>query len=146
MITVRNEFETIPVFEHIAGSPLGSWTNREITAELIQVLGKTTSVDVCGYWKDLAECDDDSDWIRKMQDAIADEITQNAPLPPYCTVSLEDNEWRVRPYIDDSLDRVDQLPDEYTEDELLLINDHGNTSLYTWNPATAEYDEQWAMV
>lgn len=148
MITVRNEFETIKAFEHIAGQSTGTWNVRETAATMINVVSMVTNIDTERYWKELAELNDDqTDEMFELQTDLAHELNDKAPLPPYCTVSLDDNEWRVIPSLPDpeEVERVEELPEYCTEDELLVLNDHGKATLYTWNPNTFEYDEQWEI-
>lgn len=149
MITVRNEFETIKAFEHVAGESTGTWSVRETAATMIDVVAMVTATDVEYFWRELAKLNDDQiDEMFELQTELAEELNDSAPLPPYCHVTLDDNEWRVTPEVPDPFEvsRVEGLPDEYTEDELLVVTDHGNATLYSWNPNTFEYDEAWSMV
>ncbi len=69
MITVRNEFEEVPAFEHIAGCSLGTWTNRETTNEMLSVLDTVQyKVDVNALYKVLA-CipDDNAEFMFELQ-------------------------------------------------------------------------------
>ena len=147
MITTSNEFETIKAFTHIAGCSLGTRTALETCAALIDCLDKTTQIDTCKLWRELAQWPDNGRVdIWELQQDVADQITENAPLADYCTVSLNDGEWRVIPYVPDDIDRVDDIPEDYTEDQLLYVNDHGNVTLYHWHDQKREYIEVWSMV
>jgi hypothetical protein len=149
MITVRNQFETINAYQHIAGDSGGSCSARETAATMINVVSMVTVIDTERFWRELAELNDDQDGAMcELQEEMAGVLNDNAPLPPYCYIALEDNEWRVTPVIPEpeDVERVEGLPDDYTEEELLVVSDHGNATLYTWNPNTLEYDEQWGMV
>lgn len=149
MITVRNEFETLEAFEHIAGQSNGLWSVRETAATMIDVVSMVTNIDTERFWRELAKLTDDQfDEMFEMQEELAEALNDNAPLPPYCYVTLNDNEWSVIPSIEDAEDvtRVEELPEERTEDELLVVTDHGNATLYTWNWNTFEYRQQWAVV
>lgn len=148
MITVRNEFEAIEAFEHVAGESTGSWSVRETAATMIDVVSMVTNIDTLRYWIELAKLTDDQvDAMFEMQEELAEALNDNAPLPPYCSVTCDDSEWRVLPMLPDpeEVERVEELPEDHTEDELLVFNDHGKATLYTWNLHTFEYDEQWEI-
>jgi len=148
MITAKNEFETISAFESLAGSSSGTWTDRETTAELIRVLDLVQNqISTAEYYQDLAKCsDDDTQTMYEIQQEVAGHIEYYAPLPDCCSVTLQDNEWQVIPYIDEDLPRLEDIPETYTEDLVYQVNDHGNVSLYKWHPNFREYREVWAMV
>jgi len=153
MITVRNEFEPVPAFEHISGDSLGTWTQRETTSAMIQAVYMTTSVDTLHAWRDLAETnDDDLENMVDIQDWCAGELIEHMPMPFSCTVALGDNEWRVVPYIDDEVprmstddwDEVDQ--NQHGFDHVYVVNDHGNVTCWEWRQDKVEYVSIWAMV
>jgi len=151
MITVRNEFETVPAWEHLAGCSLGSWTVRATTLELIKVLDTTTQSDPVPYLKELAGLGDDlKQDMYDLQEDIVSELNEYMPMPAYCHVALNDNEWQVIPYIDEELPRLEDVPEEYQEGHILQISDHGNVTCYEWQQCPAgchgEYKEIWAMV
>lgn len=149
MVTTQNEFETIPAFTSIAGDTLGTWTQREIACRLIETLGKCSQYDTMQLYINTANCtDDDLETMFDIQADTADLITDNCPLPDYCTIYLQDGEWLVMPHIDDNLPRYDDIPDTPNngEYEILLVNDHGNVNFMTWNDQKREYVTQWAMV
>lgn len=142
MITVHNEFETIPAFENIAGPG----TDREITVELINVLSIVSSESYIDYrfLKEAAETtDDDHDaWIY-LQDEIAEAITDEAPIPAFCTVKFTNGEWTVTPYIDGDLKQVEDIPEDYIDDHILEVNCHGNVTCWEWSYASSEYKSIW---
>jgi hypothetical protein len=160
MITVRNEFETVPAWEHIAGDSLGTWSERETTAELIKVLDKVSQEDTARWWKELALLnDEDTQEMTDMQGDLADILNEIAPLPTSCIVALGDGEWRVVPYIDEevpmlSTDDWDALDTSVRGfDHLYVVNDHGNVTCYEWQEwrideiqDRGKYKEIWAMV
>ena len=148
MITVRNEFETIPAFESIAGDTFGTSTPREVTIEMLENLEKVTScIDLIPYYKTLAALSDEStDEMEEMQEELAGHFNDEAPLAPYCLVELQEGEWRVVPQIDDEVPRVDECPDEYMEDYVYVVNDHGNVTLMGWEHSKNEYQSIWSMV
>jgi hypothetical protein len=153
MITVRNEFETVPAWEHIAGDSLGTWTERETTARMIEVLATVSQEDTTHRWKELALLnDEDTQEMTDMQDELAGLLNGNMPIPASCSVRLRDGEWKVLPYLDEDLPR---LPDYQWEsirasghgyDIVYVVNDHGNVTCYEWNEAVLEYEDIWAMV
>lgn len=150
MLSVRNEFETVPAFETIAGSSIGVSSDRETTAEMIEAVETTTSIHKLStdrFWQELARLsDDNSGEMYEIQEECADLLNESMPMPEFCSVTLEDNEWRVIPEIDDYLTRVSDIPEEYSEDYLLLVNDHGNVTCLEWNNNTREYQSIWDMV
>ena len=81
-----------------------------------------------------------------IQRDCADLLSNDAPIADYCTVSLEDNEWRVLPYLDDELPRFEECPESFEGDNVLVVNDHGNVTCYWWNSSERQYSEVWAMV
>lgn len=135
-------------FETLAGSTCGTYTLREICADMIdahtQAIGDNSQYDMR---EELARASDDDaeimdDIIRDCIDALneADDI-----LPPSCTVDWHDGEILVLPYIDDDVPRVAGLPDGPTDDGLVyVVNDHGNVGCYAWNGSDWLY--QWGMV
>lgn len=153
MITVRNEFEAVPAFEHIAGDSLGTWTERETTTALIEVLETVSQVDTARLWKDLAMLsDDDFGDMLDIQEEVVCELNESMAMPAYCHVTLQDNEWRVTPYIDEevvcmSTDvwyEVDQ--NQHGFDHVYVVNDHGNVTCWEWREDKVEYVPIWAMV
>jgi len=154
MITVRNEFETVPAYEHIAGSSLGTWTNRETTIALIKTLETTSNYDCAPLYKEMAETtDDDTDFMFETQHEVASYLDDYMPMPEFCSVVLDDNEWRVVPSIeqaDDECKNFSDYPDTYQGDFILVTNDHGNVTCQQWKPAfvncAPEYVTIWDMV
>ncbi len=155
MITARNEFETVPAFEHIAGSNNGSWTMRETAFSLISTLETISSYDTSRLYKDLAECNDDDGYLDDMQLEVMELLNEYMPMPEFCSVSLNDGEYTVTPYIDeyDDTPRLSDYPDTLYKDEsgmvhytIFIVNDHGNVTCQTWNDQKREYITQWDIV
>lgn len=142
-----NEFETISAFTTLAGANQGGWTNREVAVALLKALDQVTEHDITKkLWVGLAEYDDQEQDIIEIQQAIVELFNDVALLPAYCHVVMENNEWRVVPYIDEGLQRVSEIPDDYIDDHILQVSDHGNVSCYEWNHGLGSYQEIWAMV
>lgn len=147
MITTLNQFETIPAFTHIAGSNNGSCSNKGIAFDMLKAYDKIRSenhVSSDKMWCDLAWCNDDDEYLLTLQAEIAELITQTDRLPRYCTIELQDGEWLVLPYIDESLERFSDIPDIKTDDYILVVNDHGNVACMEWDQG--EYKSIWDMV
>ena len=154
MITVHNEFETVPAFEHIAGDSLGTWTQRETTAEMIHAIDLISDQDRTSVlWIYLAKAaDDDLEEMTGLQEQAADILNEHMPMPAYCRVTLQDNEWRVLPYLDeevprmstDDWDEVDQ--NQHGFDHVYVVNDHGNVTCWEWRQDKVEYVSIWSMV
>lgn len=146
MITTENQFVAVPAFTILAGSSLGTWTNREIACELVATLGKVSDFDCLEFYTTIACCNDDDDILIDIQDDIAEKLNEYMPMPEFCTVTLNDGEWAVIPYIDDELNRVDEIPDDFSDEYLLLVNDHGNVTCLQWSVNKQEYKSIWDMV
>ena len=145
MITTRNEFETIPAFEVLAGSSLGTWTPREICAEMIRNVNKCTQMDVSKFWIELAEMSDDDPNIGEIiQDCIY-ELNSEAPIPPSCAIEWRDGEILVLPYIDDEIPRFEDVPESHVEDVVYQVSDHGNVECYSWDYNRMKYVSEWGM-
>ena len=142
MVTVRNEFEAIPAFEHLAGSSFGTWSDLEVTETMLEIARKVSSTT---FLPDLEPSEDDAQCVHYMvQQECAEEIQHH--VAPFCTVELLDNEWRVLPYIDDELPQVEDYPEEHIGDYILQVNDHGNVTLLEWQYNQNDYRSVWAMV
>lgn len=152
MITALNQFETIPAFEIIT-SRLDS--QRAIACDLIKALQRASSFDCSQLWQDIATTNDNDQYLIDIQADIAQTIQDNCPLPDYCTIELQDSEWRVVPYIDTDLPHLSHNPcyvtqpcefDGHKAYDIIVVNDHGNTDLMQWNDQKREYITTWAMV
>lgn len=144
-----NEFETISAWTILAGANQGGWTKREMAVALLKALDQVTEHDITKkLWVGLAECDDNQEQdIIEVQQNTAELFNDVAPLPAYCHVVMENSEWRVIPYVtEDDLQKVDEIPDDYIDDHILQVSDHGNVSCYEWNHGLGAYQEIWAMV
>lgn len=153
-LTTLNEFETIPAYTHIAGDSLGTWSPRDIVTAMVMLLQSASSYDCRQLWQDIATTYDDEQYLIDVQSDIAQTIQDNCPLADYCTVELHDSEWRVVPYIDDDLQRLNFFPDTTSPFEsdymvqydILVVNDHGNVDLMQWDHNKREYTLTWSMV
>ena len=156
MINTRHEFETIPAFEVITGSTQGGYTAREMAVDVITALETVTgckTVDTKSDWKYLATCsDDETTEIDCLIAEYIDHLNYYALIPDSCSLTWQDNELIVLPYIDDEIPRFDECPDDFSEDVIYVVNDHGNVTCYRWNPndvsgsQTGAYNEIWALV
>jgi len=161
MIAIQNnEFETIPAFHHIAGDSLGTWSERDIVTAMIKFLSQCSQFDCAQYYIDIATTHDDDQYLIDLQDTIAQDITENCPLADYCTIELTDSEWKVSPYIDDELLKIDSIADKliiidtHTDDitivktahySYLYIDSFGNTLLMQWNATNLKYISVWSI-
>jgi len=153
MITVRNQFEGVPAFEHIAGSSFGNWSNRETACALLSTLEKVSDYDCSKFYIDIAELHDESDQWFDFQDEIAELLNEYMPMPEFCSVVLEDNEFTVRPNLEAAQDDCHtfndypdkKIPDSHS-DFILVVNDHGNVTCQQWDYGKSEYITIWDMV
>ena len=88
-----------------------------------------------------------------IQRTIAECLDSDMPMPEFCSVVLDDNEWRVVPSIesaDEDCENFDDYQDEYKGDFILVTNDHGNVTCQQWKPpfvnCLPEYITIWDMV
>ena len=150
MITVRNEFETVPAFEHIAGSSFGTGSNRESACQLLKTLQTVSGYDCLKLWQDIAETNDENfDQLIDIQDEIAELLNEYMPMPEFCSVVLDDNEWRVIPSIenaDEDCKNFADYQDDYQGDFILVTNDHGNVTCQQWLQGEMVYVTIWDMV
>ena len=154
MLNARHEFETIPAFEVITGSSFGGFTAREMAVDVITALETVTSlIDTKSDWKYLATCsDDETTEIDCLIEEYIDHLNYYAPIPDSCSFTWQDNELIVLPYIDDEIERFDDVPESFSDDVIYVVNDHGNVTCYRWNPndvsgsQTGAYNEIWALV
>ncbi len=162
-------------FDHIAGCSTGTWTDGESVIAILDFIQaiednpqyNETFPPMAQYWKEFAvdlvnDKADDLDTIDL--DYWTDRLIEHCDvvLPAYCSFSWEDNELRVVPYIDDELTKVDELPcidgewehaNPDNEEYILLINDHGNATLFEWfdshrgdSDQYQTWQEVWGMV
>jgi len=150
MLTARNEFETVEAFTNIAGCSIGTESARQTTVDMLKAVETTTGIHgmtTDRLWKELAELsDEETDAMFEIQEECALLLDESMPMPAYCSVTLQDNEWTVIPYIDEELDRVSDHPDFNIGDHVLLVNDHGNVDCLQWDYSDNEYKSIWAMV
>lgn len=151
MITARNEFETVPAYEHLAGSSFGTWSDRETTIALINALDTVQShVDTKPLYKELAALNDDnSESMIEMQEEVTDHLNYYMPMPEFCSVELYDNEFSVMPNLESAKEDcgiLTEYPEVRTTDNILVVNDHGNVTCQQWNYNKLEYVTIWDMV
>ena len=149
MIDATNEFETIPAFEILAGSSFGTWSLREVAAEMISNVSKTTQVDTAMYWQELASAtDNDLETMEWVITVCMEDMNTYSLIPDSCCIEWTDNEIVVMPYIDDEIPRFEDVPDSHVEDVIYQISDHGNCTCYRWDysKSPARYVEVWAIV
>lgn len=141
-------------FDTIAGCSLGTKSWREVCAEIIDYVGSHSENNpaVRDQWVTLANCPDNEclDLSTELGNWAADELAEL--IPPYCYIDWQDNELRVLPSVESAREDTDvwvcgELPDEddcrQSGDLALVINDHGNATLYQWEDVESVHDE-WA--
>ena len=149
MITARNEFETIPAFTHIAGCSLGTWSDYDSAKALVDAAVSISSdssvLKLKAEFEEISE-DDETGILYEFQDDATQFINDHDTLEDYCSLSVDDGEWIVRPYIDDELPSFDDYQEEFQGDHILIVNDHGNTTCQRWDYSTNEYKTIWDVV
>ena len=155
MITANNEFETVPAFTHIAGCSLGTWSQLDNLQGCIDAVSSTTQTD-CKEYKAMIDKYDhgndisshDSFIIDEMIEEMIDILNNDMPIPDSCSVSWQDNELLVLPYIDDEIPRYEDIPDNLQNGDytIYVVNDHGNVTCMYWDDQKREYISQWDMV
>jgi len=150
-------------WETIAGCSLGTRTQREILIDLIKVAEKcekeswpmiaqglvAPSEEVNHWLRQLAQYSDEyfEHEMHEMAEDIVELIGSYLDLlPAYCSVLLNNGEWTITPYIDHELPRFESTPDEYVDDHVYVVNDHGNVSCMQWENEIKEYNCVWSMV
>ena len=138
----------IKPFDHVAGCSCGTKTELYQLREILAygcAMGELSADDVRQAYDEAlddteGQCSIDLDyWTNWLQEAIGEK------LPLSCGISWDDGELRVLPYIDDDMPKAAELPDACNDDGVILIvNDHGNTSLYQWRDD--DWREVWALV
>lgn len=149
MITARNEFETVPAYEHLAGSSFGTWTERETVFRLLEIVDSTTNQDTLSLYKDLAKYGDDDTVIMELADDAVDLLNESMPMPEFCSVTLNDNEYHVMPCLGNAQEECvsyEDYPEEKHGDFILVVNDHGNVTCQQWDYNKLEYVTIWDMV
>lgn len=157
MIDSRNEFETIPAFDVIAGSSMGGWSTRDFCASLIHAIETVSDRQCQETWKELARYSDidDTDELGGLLEELIDDWNDCANMPDYCNLVFHDNELIVMPDVDSMLEEtpsVNHIPDEFYQPDgiahytLAHVNDHGNVDYLVWNDAKREYEIAWSVV
>ena len=148
MITARNQFEAAPAYEHIAGCSLGTWSNRETAIALLEAIDTVADHDAAGkLWREAAKTHDESEWWFEIQDEAAEMLNDYLPVPEFCSVQLIDSEYSVLPSLEaaeEEATKLDDYPEDYISDYILVVNDHGNVTCQQWQ--NGEYVTIWDMV
>ena len=148
-------------FDVIAGCSLGTWTQIMVLEELIDTLnfntnGQQDGTKPCAGSRECAkDLIHDLDHIQpdnEDYDVLVDEmvieaighLNYYAEIPESTTIGWRDNEVTVIPFIDEDNPRVADWPEDYLEDIVYLINDHGNVDCLEWR--NGEYRSIWDMV
>ncbi len=153
MLTARNEFETIPVYTHIAGnhSQNHTHTQRETVIQMLEAVETVVRAQP-DTWVELAKCHDHNlDALIEIQEEMAEILNEEAPLPPCCTIQKQNNEWSVVPLIDEAieqLERFTRIPEKHSDDIILVIFGLNPTiiSLYQWVWQKQKYIEAWSVI
>jgi hypothetical protein len=137
-------------FDVLAGSSYGTWTQREVCAELLRLQDEHLKVYI-DEWRTLANCsDDDVEIMGGLIDSVIDTFNDLADefLPASCSICWRDNEITVLPFLDDQCPSIDSavedVPEQYVDEIIYMINDHGNVDCYEWDGKN--YVHQWGMV
>ena len=159
-------FEPLKPFQHIAGSNYGSWSDFDSAWACLEFLGAVNEsyelhLNLTSSWRELASDLGHGEGLvlECYADLINDKLVD--VLPPYCRAAWEDNELTLQPLIGATVDWEQtylEIPyDEDTDRDLnpdnlefiVVVNDHGNTSLYRWSESPrgpAHWAEVWAVV
>lgn len=151
MIDSRNEFETIPAFEVIAGSSMGGWSTRDFCASLIHAIETVSDRQCQETWKELARYSDidDADELGGLLEELIDDWNDCANMPDFCYLTFYDNELVVLPDVESMMmdtPQVADIPEAYTGDTIFFVNDHGNVDYLYWNESKREYEIAWSVV
>ena len=138
-------------FDVLAGSNFGDCSNREICISLIELLVKEDTGGPLGpvlipdHYMELAELfDDDENGMLDLIDRLIADIEYYCAVPVCCNVAWQRREVIIKPYVDEDLPRLEEVPDKFLEDVLYTVSDHGNVSCWQW--VGSSYDYQWGMV
>ena len=152
----------IKPFDVIAGSSVGGWSDRAMCFAMINYLD---AVNTAAFDQTGRACDDDkvielfSELAIDTDDNIDVEYYERETadlldhlLPDYCYIAFHDNELTVLPAVEaasEEFDPVEEIPEHGSDDFYLVVNDHGNTTLYRkqfTGSITFEYVEVWSVV
>lgn len=141
---------TFDAFDTLAGSSSGGYSSQDFVAELLEHvinIGGMSGADISDYQQIAdSESEDGDTEADEAIDELIDWLSDHAILPPSCTLTMEDNEVRVIPYVDDELPRLSDYPDARVdgEDVIYVVNDHGNVTCQVWDGKA--YVTVWEMV
>jgi hypothetical protein len=145
MITAKNEFETVPAFEEVAWGD----NEREKAFALINALEAVAEQLSAGYYKELSQSSDEEE-IVNIQKEVVDELNGTLHMPPYCRIERDGDGWQVLPdhlpYFEQGLPPYEEVPAARELDVIMVVNDHGNVSCYSWNEGKGKYVEDWGVV
>lgn len=163
--------DKLEIGDVLAGSSLGSKSMGFITNELFDLAGdhakslkdeylNIQTVNAARSDKD-QPIEDTLEIQVSFQNDLIEILTEHLELPPFTFIDTRDGEHIVS--VD--FDEINQLfafkscpshrvidphayivsdDEDYFEDFITVINDHGNIALYSW--AGTEYEEVWAIV
>ena len=152
---------TLQAFDSLAGCSLGTWSNRDTVISMLEAVRENRDAintpdiypDLENEYRDLAKTDDDDVQPEDYEAFVVDYL--DAVLPAYCSLSWVDGEFRVTPFVDDELTKVDELPTDDDgeeinpdgDDHILVVTDHGNVTLFEWETVGIHHwSEVWGMV
>ena len=151
MITPRNELETIPAWEHVAGDSIGVADQADTAQDLINA-----AVAICSDSSVLkleprldaldGQYDIYSALVTNLQALAVAYINNHGTVEDYCTLNFRDGVWMIRPYVDSELPRFNDSPTTFEGDHILIVNDHGNVTCQRWNADEKDYITICAMV
>ena len=130
----------LPAFTTITGSNDGGFSAREMATDIIQTAEYAGTL-LPAAWRELAQTDDDdvdpNDYL---------DLLEPLSISPSCSITWQDNELLVLPYIDDEIPRFTDYPDGFQPDGevIYVVNDHGNVTCQAWNGKA--YETVWDMV
>jgi len=160
----------IEPFDHIAGCSLGTWSNRDAALACLEfaknindtALSESEKIltdwDLLKYAMELASENDEDIDPTYYSDILSEATCRNHLLPDYCSLSWNDNEFRVRPNVESATedctytgDISDELPDgnPNNSDNFMVVSDHGNCTLYRWQSTSTlngDWVEVWSVV
>ena len=159
-------FEPLKPFQHISGSNCGTWSDFDSAWTALEFLGAVNEsyelhLNLTDNWRELASDlgHNDDLGLECYADLINDKLTDY--LPPYCYAVWDDSELTLQPSVESAADCEETFAEiPYNEEKdrdlnpdnlefIVVVNDHGNTSLYRWQRSDSiksSWVEVWAVV